>query len=124
MTPKPKTPSASGISRLLAAAGFRRSEREIGGYGSGFVAERTEGAVRVRHRFWSMGGGNAEDHNIDPSWTASASDGAIHGKRDGLHNCTWACDYDLPHPGDSPFRQYADPALASRVERGGRSGPR
>lgn len=66
----------------------------------------------------------AEDHGIDPDWTASATDGAIHGKHDGLHNCTWAYGYDLPHPGDSPFRQYADPALASRVERGGRSGPR
>ena len=55
-----KTPTASGISRLLAAANFKRSERQIGGYGSGFVAEKTEGAVRVRHRFWSMGGGDAE----------------------------------------------------------------
>jgi hypothetical protein len=65
-----------------------------------------------------------EDHpGIDPNWARDASDGAIHGKHDGLHNCTWACDYDLPHPGDSPFRQYADPALASRVGRGGRSGP-
>lgn len=58
MTPKPKTPTASGISRLLAAAGFKRSERQIGGYGSGFVAE-TRDAVRVWHRFWSMGGGDA-----------------------------------------------------------------
>lgn len=65
-----------------------------------------------------------EDHDADPDWAASASDGAVHGKHDGLHNCTWACDYDLRHPGDSPFRRYADPALASRVERGGRSGPR
>ena len=64
-----------------------------------------------------------EDHDIDADWAASASDGAVHGKHDGLHYCIWACDYDLPHPGDSPFRRYADPALASRVERGGRSGP-
>jgi len=63
-----------------------------------------------------------EDHGIDLDWTASATDGAIHGKHDGLHNCTWAYSYDLPHPGDSPFSRYADPALASRVERGGRSG--
>ena len=56
---KPKTPTASGISRLLAAAGFRRSERQVGGYGSGFVAAKTEDAIRVRHRFWSMGGGDA-----------------------------------------------------------------
>ena len=57
-----KTPTASGISRLLATAGFRRSERQIGGYSSGYVAEKhnaAEGAVRVRHRFWSMGGGDA-----------------------------------------------------------------
>ena len=54
MTP-PKTPTASGISRLLAAAGFRRSERQIGGYGSDFVVAKTEDTIRVRHRFWSMG---------------------------------------------------------------------
>jgi len=65
-----------------------------------------------------------EDHpDVDPDWARSAPDGAIHGLHDGKHNCTWACAYDLPHDGDSPFRQYADPALASRVERGGRSGP-
>ena len=57
-----KIPTASGISRLLATAGFKRSERQVGGYGSGFVAEKdrtTEGALRVWHRFWSMGGGDA-----------------------------------------------------------------
>lgn len=56
-----KTPTASGISRLLAAAGFKRSERQIGGFGNGFVAEKIHarpGTVRVRHRFWSMGGGD------------------------------------------------------------------
>ena len=54
----PKTPTASGISRLLAAAGFKRSERQIGGFGTGYVAEKIygrDGVVRVRHRFWSMG---------------------------------------------------------------------
>lgn len=54
-----KAPTASGISHLLATAGFRRSERQIGGYSNGFVAASTEDAVRVRHRFWSMGGGDA-----------------------------------------------------------------
>lgn len=54
-----KTPTASGISRLLAKAGFKRSERQIGGYSSGFVAAATEDSIRVRHRFWSMGGGDA-----------------------------------------------------------------
>lgn len=37
MTSKPKTPTASGISRLLAAAGFERSTSEGGGLmGTGF----------------------------------------------------------------------------------------
>ena len=53
-----KPPTASGISRLLSAAGFKRSERQIGGFGNGFVAEKIydrDGAVRIRHRFWSLG---------------------------------------------------------------------
>ena len=54
-----KSPTAQGISRVLKEAGFKRSERQIGGFGSGFVAASTEDAVRVRHRFWSMGGGDA-----------------------------------------------------------------
>lgn len=55
MTPKPPTPQ--GISALLKRAGFKRSERQIGGFGNGFVAEKIHGrddAIRVRHRFWSM----------------------------------------------------------------------
>ena len=40
MPGKTKTPTASGISRLLSAAGFKRSERQIGGFGDGFVAEK------------------------------------------------------------------------------------
>lgn len=56
MTPKP--PTASAISRLLAAAGFKKSERQIGGFGTGYVVSkdfRREGAVRVTQRFWSLG---------------------------------------------------------------------
>ena len=40
MTPKPKTPTASGISRLLAAAGF---ERAVMTNNSQRVKEHTEG---------------------------------------------------------------------------------
>ena len=56
MTTRPTTPQ--GISALLKRAGFKRSERQIGGFGNGFTAEKIysrDGAVRVRHRFWSMG---------------------------------------------------------------------
>jgi hypothetical protein len=54
----PKTPTASGISRLLAAAGFERSESSatrIKGwrnYSAGYSATGDgPGVVRVRHRF-------------------------------------------------------------------------
>ena len=71
-----KTPTASAISRLLAAAGFERSERISGirnwgrgngGYSSGYVAEKdqTTGAVRVRHRI-------ATDELRDPSLSNDA----------------------------------------------------
>ena len=54
---KPKTPSASGISRLLASAGFEKSESSatrVRGWRShspGFVVRRGEspGEVRVHH---------------------------------------------------------------------------
>jgi len=39
-----------------------------------------------------------EDHSVDPAWIASATDGAVHGKHDGLHRQTWAYAADLPHP--------------------------
>ena len=50
---KPKTPTASGISRLLSAAGFTRSE-SVGRAGtcSGFEVRKNfaqEGSVRVRY---------------------------------------------------------------------------
>jgi hypothetical protein len=59
-----KNPTPQGISALLRKAGFNRSERQgrAGGSSSGFRVgtdwTRT-GAVRVRHVFWSMGGGDA-----------------------------------------------------------------
>jgi hypothetical protein len=59
MTAKPPTPQA--VSALLKRAGFKRSERQIGGFGDGFVAEKdwtAKGAVRVGHRFWSLRGGD------------------------------------------------------------------
>ena len=56
MSTTPKTPTASGISRLLASAGFERSESSatrIKGYrrsSEGFIAEgRGPGVVRVHH---------------------------------------------------------------------------
>jgi hypothetical protein len=54
MTPKSKTPTASGISRLLAAAGFERAVISIRGGNSGFKAEKCrtrENAVKVRAYF-------------------------------------------------------------------------
>lgn len=40
----------------------------------------------------------AEDHAAEPGWLECASDGAVHGRHDGQHDCTWADAYDLPHP--------------------------
>lgn len=40
----------------------------------------------------------AEDHGTDPGWLECASDGAVHGRHDGLHGRTWAYAEDLPHP--------------------------
>jgi len=56
MTSKPKTPTASGISRLLAKAGYERSESSttrIKGWRhrtAGFICEgRGPGVVRIHH---------------------------------------------------------------------------
>lgn len=70
MTASSRTPTASGISRLLAGAGFKRSVSGKGRGGrlnwtAGFEVRKdwaTEGAVRVSHNFWSMGGGGPEPH--------------------------------------------------------------
>jgi len=54
MTPKPKTPTASGISRLLATAGFDRAVISIRGGNSGFQVTKCrarEGGVKVRVYF-------------------------------------------------------------------------
>jgi hypothetical protein len=55
-----KTPTASGISRLLSAAGFKRSEQlpGYGGSGTGYRVTGTPGSgiVAVKHHFWSMSG--------------------------------------------------------------------
>jgi hypothetical protein len=80
-----KTPTASGISRLLAKAGFQRSVPQPGSFGSssGFrVSEdRDAGTVRVRHNFWSMGGGDAKpwiaryaETVTAAGWTVEAGD--------------------------------------------------
>jgi hypothetical protein len=61
MSGKPKTPTASGVSRLLASHGFKRSDRNLGGFGNGYATGKSPaepGTVLVRHRFWSAGGGN------------------------------------------------------------------
>jgi hypothetical protein len=58
MTPNPKTPTASGISRLLASAGFDRAVISIQGGNSGFKVEKCRtrvGAVKVRQYFY-LGG--------------------------------------------------------------------
>lgn len=56
----PKTPTPQGISALLRKAGFARSDSRPRGQGSssGFTVGKvygSEGAVQVRHHFWSMG---------------------------------------------------------------------
>jgi hypothetical protein len=38
-----------------------------------------------------------EDHAVEPGWAENASDGAVHGKHDGLHHHVWAYEADLPH---------------------------
>lgn len=62
----PKTPTASGISRLLAKAGFKRAAVEVrgrGGHGSGFrVTKNYSGGVRVRHVFLTGGRQDPEPH--------------------------------------------------------------
>jgi hypothetical protein len=55
-----KTPTASGISLLLAAAGFARvGGRDTEGFSAGKVYQG-EGIVRVRHWFAAGGGTDAE----------------------------------------------------------------
>jgi hypothetical protein len=50
MTPKPKVPTASGISRLLSAAGHTRAVVKLRGGCSGFrVSNADPGAVWVWH---------------------------------------------------------------------------
>ena len=56
----PKPPTVRGISELLRMAGWERSERQIGGFSTGFTAEKSlpgsaDSAVIVRHRRWSLG---------------------------------------------------------------------
>lgn len=56
----PKTPTPQGISALLRKAGFERSVSRPRNQGSssGFIVGKCyddEGAVQVRHHFWSMG---------------------------------------------------------------------
>lgn len=53
-----------------------------------------------------------EDHGKPAPEVVALSDSGIHGWHDGLHGVTWAYAYDLPHPGDSPFRKYLDGGLA------------
>jgi hypothetical protein len=60
-TPKSKTPTASGISRLLSAAGFTKSVRSGRmGSSSGYQVAKDYGnlysvnGVAVRHITWSM----------------------------------------------------------------------
>jgi len=99
VTPNPKTPSASGISRLLSAAGHKRSERQIGGFGSGFVAASTEYAVRVRHRFWSMGGGDAAPWLAKYAATITAAGWAVRAADDPLgHPCLIVTAKEDSHP--------------------------
>jgi len=50
-----KTPTASGISRLLAKAGFERSVRKVRNGRSGFLVTKDRartGQVRVRYYSW------------------------------------------------------------------------
>ena len=83
-----KTPTAPGISHLLASAGFKRSERQTGGYGSGFVVAKTEDAIRVRHRFWSMGGGDAAPWLEKYAEAITAAGWAVRTENDALgHPC-------------------------------------
>lgn len=49
-----------------------------------------------------------EDHGKPAPEVDALSDGGIHGWHDGLHGITWAHQYDVPHPGDNPFRQFRD----------------
>jgi len=54
----PKPPTPQGVSALLKRAGFERADRPVrGGMCSGFRVSTVyarEGAVRVKHLFWSM----------------------------------------------------------------------
>jgi hypothetical protein len=49
-----------------------------------------------------------EDHDVEPGWAETASDGSVHGLHDGRHRTIGAHDYDIRHPGDSPFQQHSD----------------
>lgn len=56
---KPKTPTPSGISRLLAAAGFTRAIPKLRGGASGFgVSKLAADAVEVRYSSITMGTSN------------------------------------------------------------------
>lgn len=59
---KPKTPSPSGISRLLAAAGFTRAVIKIQGGKAGFDVrtDLSTGTARVEHYSNTMGPSNSE----------------------------------------------------------------
>jgi hypothetical protein len=61
---KPKTPTASGISRLLAKAGFKRSESRPGPLTpptEGFtVNDQMFGRVRIEHKTGFSRGANAD----------------------------------------------------------------
>ena len=83
----PKTPTASGISRLLSGAGFDRAVIKVGrGSHSGFVVRKavgTDDAVRVRYYSLSMGT-SPERHKewraryaktlTDAGWTVEAGE--------------------------------------------------
>src|SRR5579859_6263361 len=58
MTPKSKTPTASGISRLLAAAGFTRAIPLLRGGVSGFGVSGLGADVEVRYSSVTIGTSN------------------------------------------------------------------
>lgn len=80
----PKTPTASGISRLLAKAGFERSESSttrIRGWRChtpGFIAEgRGPGVVRVHHtsgKFWPTDADRANSRELEDQYAKTITE--------------------------------------------------
>ena len=63
-----KTPTASGISRLLASAGHARAVVKMRGGRSGYKVTEDymdRRRVRVRHQFWAMGGQSDERYRAE-----------------------------------------------------------